>query len=68
MQLAAETDIDRAIAEFEQVVKALFSNNRRDIEIMKSKIKARARDREGRSVLQRRLEMAVAAQIKRECE
>lgn len=68
MQLAAETDIDRAIAEFEQVVKALFSNNRRDIEVMKSKIKARTRDHTARSQLQRELEIMVAREIKRECE
>lgn len=68
MQLACETDIDIAIKEFELVVGAMFSNHRRDIELLKSKIKSRTRDREARTILQRRLVMAVAKELQRECQ
>jgi hypothetical protein len=64
---ADSMDIDAAIAEFELVVKALFAGPRRDIEVMKSKIKHRVRDHESRNRLQRELELMVARELRREC-
>jgi hypothetical protein len=61
-------DIDEAIREFEQVVGAMFSIHRRNIEVVKSKIKSRVRDHDSRAALQRALVIAVAAELRRECE
>lgn len=68
MQLACEiADIEEAISEFELVVKALFSGPRRDIEVLKSKIKGRVHSHSARARLQRELELMVARELRREC-
>lgn len=58
--------IDEAIADFELAVKALFSIHRRDIEVLRSKVRERARSHRSRNELQRQLERMVAAELRRE--
>lgn len=66
MQLYSETDIDRAIAEFDAAVAALFTPERREIELLKSRIAARRRARKGTAILQYELCQLMAKQIRRE--
>lgn len=65
-QLFAETDIDRAIAEFKAAVGGLFAGERRQIELLKSRIEARRKARKGCAVLQHELVELLARQIRRE--
>lgn len=66
MQLHAP-DIDQAIAEFKAAVGDLFSTKeRRDIEVLKSRIEARKRARKGTAILQHELVDLMAKQIMRE--
>ena len=66
LDLASGLTIDEAVADFELAVKALFSIHRRDIEVLRSKIKERAKSHRSRNELQRRLELLVAAELHRE--
>lgn len=66
LDLASGQTIDEAIEDFELAVKALFSIHRRDIEILRSKVKERAKSHRSRNELQRRLELLVAAELRRE--
>jgi hypothetical protein len=60
-------DIDQAIAEFKAAVGDLFSTpERREIELLKSRIEARKRARKGTAILQHELVELMAAQIQRE--
>ena len=60
------TDIDLAIMEFSQAVAGLFSPERRDIELLKSRITARKRARKNTAILQQQLVELMAAKIMRE--
>lgn len=66
MQLHAP-DIDQAIAEFQAAVGELFSTQeRRDIELLKSKINARERAHKPTAVWRKELCVLMAKQIARE--
>ena len=65
-QLFSETDIDRAIAEFKSAVGDLFAGERREIELLKSRIEARRKAHKGCAVLQHELVELLAKQIRRE--
>lgn len=60
------TDIDLAIIEFQQAVSGLFGPDRREIELLKSRIMARKRARKGTAILQKELVEKMARQIMRE--
>ncbi len=66
LDLASGQTIDEAVADFELAVRALFSIHRRDIEILRSKVKERAKSHRSRNELQKQLERMVTAELQRE--
>ena len=66
-QLINESDdVDRAIAEFKRAVAELFGPDRREIELLKARIEARAKARRGTAILRQQLCELMARQIRRE--
>jgi len=67
MQLHAGSNIDDAIAAFRKAVGDMFATpERREIELLKSRIEARRKARKGTALLQHQLCGKMAAQIMRE--
>jgi hypothetical protein len=66
MDVASGQTIDEAIEDFELAVRALFSIHRRDIEILRSKVKERVKNHRSRNELQKQLERMVTAELRRE--
>lgn len=60
------SDLDRAIAEFDLAVAALFTPERREIELLKSRIATQKRSRKNTVILQHQLCELMAKQIRRE--